>query len=526
MTTTSKALGCAIVLVTLCSTLARAEDVAAKKILIKGHGALQIQVQSKDPGVQLSEADDPSASGASLHLYSLTDDLCVQLPAGSGWRIRGTTWKFKDPATKNAAQIGDARLKVKIKYGVLYYSLYDDGSQGTVNAQVQFGTGTRYCMKCSGNKKDNAEEFFGKECAPAACDPEPSTCNPPGSTTTTLEPPTTTTTTTTTTSTTTTTCLPNGPCGSCGGNGVCTLDQTTLEYACADLSTCTLCQSPVCNGGNECTQERPIHNPFFGPFGACCAVCCADANEPCSTDADCCAGHEYECIGGTCQRPQVCCQFPGSYPCHAGVTPGECTSVGGTAVRGGAVCDASNTCAQPGNATTGNCCSLRPGFYGLERTCIMAGPTECASAAGTPYADQVCLPSGRCETDTSPDCGDSAYPTCGGVCTLGQVCRPVVSAQRSASNCSASVTTGCRCFFEADAEACQLADEPGPCSHSAGGGCPAGQACLESSSTSSACDCFDFCCILPGGRCDSAFPFQFCCSEYPSTICPASGTCP
>jgi hypothetical protein len=43
----------------------------------------------------------------------------------------------------------------------------------------------RYCMRCTGNKKDVASKFLGKDCAAAACDPEPSTCNPPIATTTT-----------------------------------------------------------------------------------------------------------------------------------------------------------------------------------------------------------------------------------------------------------------------------------------------------------------------------------------------------
>ena len=55
-----------------------------------------------------------------------------------------------------AAQIADGKILVGIKAGV-GYSLIDNGTQGTVNAQVQFGTGTRYCMRCTGNKKDEAE---------------------------------------------------------------------------------------------------------------------------------------------------------------------------------------------------------------------------------------------------------------------------------------------------------------------------------------------------------------------------------
>ena len=188
----------AIVLLTMCATFARAEDISAKKLQVKDNAKptkRQVQVQSKDAGVAYAEADDPAANGASLHLYSSTDDMCIVLPAGADWKDTGKIWKFKSKATKNLAQIGDGKLKVKIKSNVSF-TLADDGTQGTVNAQVQFGNGTRYCVRCDGNKKDDAKQFFGKDCVAAACDAEPSICNPTVTTTTT---------TTTTTSTTTTT---------------------------------------------------------------------------------------------------------------------------------------------------------------------------------------------------------------------------------------------------------------------------------------------------------------------------------
>jgi hypothetical protein len=72
-----------------------------------------------------------------------------------------------------------------------------------VNAQVQLGTGTRFCLRCSGNKKDDGGKFLGKDCAAAACDPEPSVCDANTATTST--------TTTSTSSTTNTTCLPGPP---------------------------------------------------------------------------------------------------------------------------------------------------------------------------------------------------------------------------------------------------------------------------------------------------------------------------
>ena len=177
----------AVAFVTVAATIARAEDISTKKLFIKDHAdstKRQIQVQSIDVGVQLSEVGDPGTNGASLHVYSATDDFCVLLPAGSGWTSKPTKWQYKNASTKNAAQVKNGKLAVKIKSGVTY-TLSDNGTQSVVNAQVQFGTGTRYCLRCSGNTKDEALKFLGKACAAAPCDAEPSSCAPPIATTTT-----------------------------------------------------------------------------------------------------------------------------------------------------------------------------------------------------------------------------------------------------------------------------------------------------------------------------------------------------
>jgi hypothetical protein len=182
--------------------LAGAANIAAKKLLIKDNAVAtkrQLNVLSKDAGVQFSAADAPDTNGASLHAYSATDDFCVilgpgALASGTGWKNTGSAWKYTNKATKNAAQIKNGKLMVKIKSNDTY-TLADNGSQGAVNVQVQFGTGTRYCMRCSTPKKDDTAKFLAKDCAAAACDPEPSNCSS-------LVPTTTTTSTSTTTSTT------------------------------------------------------------------------------------------------------------------------------------------------------------------------------------------------------------------------------------------------------------------------------------------------------------------------------------
>jgi len=176
-----------IALMTVSPALAHAKDISAKKVSIKDNAnpaKRQVAVQSTDAGVLLTEADDPGANGASLHVYSATDDFCAILPSGASWKHTSSQWKYANKATKTSAHVGNGKLVVKVKSGVTY-TLADNGTQGTVNVQVQFGSGTRYCMRCSAAKKDNAKKFLAKGCAAAACDPEPSVCNPSSTTTTT-----------------------------------------------------------------------------------------------------------------------------------------------------------------------------------------------------------------------------------------------------------------------------------------------------------------------------------------------------
>src|SRR5436853_3115556 len=141
----------ASLLVIACPALSGAANVSTKKLLIKDNADAakrQVGVLSKDTGVHFSAGDAPDANGASLHAYSATDDFCVILPPGAGWKNTGSAWKYANKTTKNSAQIKNGKLSVKIKSGVTY-TLADNGTQGAVNVQVQFGTGTRYCMRCS-----------------------------------------------------------------------------------------------------------------------------------------------------------------------------------------------------------------------------------------------------------------------------------------------------------------------------------------------------------------------------------------
>ncbi len=177
----------AVVLMSASPALVHAVDISAKKVSIKDNANVakrQIQVQSNDGNVTLAGADTPGTNGAAIHVYSATDDFCAILSSGPNWKSTSSVWKYANKATKNSAQVGNGKLSVKIKSGVTY-TLADNGTQGPVNVQVQFGSGTRYCMRCSVAKKNNAKKYLAKGCAAAACDPEPSVC----ATSTTCPPP-------------------------------------------------------------------------------------------------------------------------------------------------------------------------------------------------------------------------------------------------------------------------------------------------------------------------------------------------
>lgn len=160
---------------------ARAEDISAKKVQVKDNAdpaKRKVQVQSTDAGVEFADANSPDLLGATVHVYSATDELCVSLPAGAEWQSKNGQWRYKNKQTKNQAQLRDGKLKVKIASGVSY-TLADDGSQGTVNAQVRFGLGGRYCLHCATPTKDDAKQFLAKNCVATSCDTEPpSACTP------------------------------------------------------------------------------------------------------------------------------------------------------------------------------------------------------------------------------------------------------------------------------------------------------------------------------------------------------------
>jgi hypothetical protein len=190
----------AVALVAFCGTLAHAVDIAGKVILVKDNANPAkrfIKVLSLDPAVTLLSADDPITNGAALHVYSATDDYCAILPADGNWQNLGTKIKYKNTTTKNTALVKDGRLLLKIKSGSTF--TLNPPPQGAVNVQVQFGTGTRFCMRCTTPVKDDTKKFLARNCTAAPCAAEPSVCDTAPSTSTTS---------TSTTSTTSTTAEP------------------------------------------------------------------------------------------------------------------------------------------------------------------------------------------------------------------------------------------------------------------------------------------------------------------------------
>lgn len=384
----------ALASVTVCAAAARADDISAKKVSIKDE--LQVQVQSRDAGVAYGEADNPGASGASIHVYSATDDFCLVLPSGVDWKNTGSLWKYKDKATKNSAQIGDGKLKVKVKSGITF-TLADDGTQGTVNAQVQFGTGgIRYCMKCTTPIQDDDVKFIAKECAMGVCDAEPSACDPPGTTTTTS----TTTITATTTTTIAVSCEQGAVYPTCGGfcpaGQICSpilgvVPGIGSQSGCGCSATPCSCAGRVCPPSEVCVVQ---FNLDFSCDSADCAVGPTTTTLPDPPDTGCCQGEnlmacatgtiEDECVssgrffypaepgdlvcsalgaGGVCTAfpspvRSVCCLVPffGAPACSAVSTPAECPVGLGAILGGYGSCDADGSCIPIPCGSSGQAC--------------------------------------------------------------------------------------------------------------------------------------------------------------------------
>jgi hypothetical protein len=198
-----KAAGFAALAIVIAAGTAEAGDISAKKMQVKMHddaAKKQFQVFSSDASITYTDAVAPGTDGASIHIYSATDDLCYVIPGGSDWTEKvDKSWKYKNPLNKNQVQISDGKLQVKLRSGV---ALSLNNPEGDYNVQITLGdAGEKFCLHCEGATeviRDDEKKWQGKECTAKPCDLEPGgLCNP--------------TVTTTSSSTTTSTTLPALP---------------------------------------------------------------------------------------------------------------------------------------------------------------------------------------------------------------------------------------------------------------------------------------------------------------------------
>jgi hypothetical protein len=149
-------------------------DIGAKKLLVRTGAKSQLALVSNDAGVQAAGVGDPSSTGVAIHVYGGTDDVCVELPGGAGWKsIKKGGWRYKAP--KGVVLVKDGKLVLNLKSGFAY-TLAAAGSSGAINVQVQFGGSSPLCVHCTGNKKDEATKLLAKSCVAAACDAAATTC--------------------------------------------------------------------------------------------------------------------------------------------------------------------------------------------------------------------------------------------------------------------------------------------------------------------------------------------------------------
>jgi hypothetical protein len=289
-----------------------------------------------------------------------------------------------------------------------------------------------------------------------------------------------TTTTTSTTTSTVATTLPEIPCsggdayptcdGTCPAGLACrrasVFDDFRLDCAClpASATACDDAAFPqcggVCAGGRSC---RPV--TFIDADGGTTTQTCQ-----CSEPAGVCAPAIGQCGGGLgCSNGGVCTLF----------------SIGGSGL-----CNCVTTTTMPPTTTTVVTTSTT--------TTTLSGPLleiPCDGGAGYPSCDGLCPPDHQCrrasvfdvlalECGCLPDgltaCDDAPFPTCGGVCAGGRLCRPVTLT----GGTPGSTTSVCQCSEPAG----ECAPTFGQCG--GGLGCPPGAVCtIFSAGAGAECGC-------------------------------------
>jgi hypothetical protein len=180
----------AIALLTASAVPAHAlENVTAKKMQITDTdpSKRKVQFQSSDTQISQAEAAAADSEGASLHVFSATDDQCFSVGASDCELSSSGKLKCKSAAGK--IQVRDGSAKAQFKVGVTY-SL-NEPTQGTVTMILRVGSAQTWCAVCDGTgtdeiKKDEPEKYVVKSCDAVPCPPEPTACGVTSTTSTTL----------------------------------------------------------------------------------------------------------------------------------------------------------------------------------------------------------------------------------------------------------------------------------------------------------------------------------------------------
>ena len=158
--------------------LGQTANVSTDKLVIKDNAdpaKRLVQLESSDPLITYSSADNPGRRGAVVYVYSATDRFCADIPFGAEWDDTGSVWKYQNKTTKDSIQLSDGKLKLKLRSNVTF-SLDEPTGQGAVNVTVQFGKGTEYCLRCDAPARDDATQFSGFNCVAQSCDGRPGIC--------------------------------------------------------------------------------------------------------------------------------------------------------------------------------------------------------------------------------------------------------------------------------------------------------------------------------------------------------------
>lgn len=246
---------------------------------------------------------------------------------------------------------------------------------------------------------------------------------------------------------------PVARCNARGGiSGSCTSCCESCNPSCLGTTTTTVppaCgeSAPACNG--SCAAGS--HCDSFGP-GDC--GCLPDGQTGCGEGP-------FPTCGGAC---------PGGLACQAVQMGGEVSFTGCQCVGAASTCGPpGSACSAPGRCPVGAICNAFAAGGTLECGCLTTTTTLVSSTTTT-------------STTLAPGtpCGDTAYPSCGGDCPVGESCQSV-----HATGISPPL----------DVRFCQCVSTSSACTSLGGGSCPgacpAGKACSVFVAGGAECGCTD-----------------------------------